>query len=97
MKSSPIDTALERLALDWRSLYEDLRAYALDGGAFGNLSVALDVFLRQGMTAWMRVWSTAGNSERPVAPADTLAASIAKHGPIVELLSDMIFSRLESI
>jgi hypothetical protein len=97
MKYSPAAMMLDRPAPGWRSLYEDLRVYALNAGAFGNLSVALDVFLCQGMTAWMRAWSHAGTSERSVAPEEPLPASSAEHGPIIELLSDLIFSRLDAL
>ena len=103
MKYSPTAMMLDRPASGWRSLYEDLRVYALNAGAFGNLSVALDVFLCQGMTAWMRAWSHAGTSERSersersVAPEEPLPASSAEHGPIIELLSDLIFSRLDAL
>jgi hypothetical protein len=45
----------------------------------------------------MRAWSHAGTSERSVAPEEPLPASSAEHGPIIELLSDLIFSRLDAL
>jgi len=74
--------------------YEQLRSDVLDQGRGSVPTPGLTLFLRQGMTAWMRAWAVCSreNPSEPGAPLATDILSLSVRMEMTSILAAMILS-----
>lgn len=82
---------------DWTARYEALRRDAMNPTQFTAVAWGLNLFMRQGLAAWMQAWPRSAGSESPapqrmLSRAPPPAFPDAMSSQLVTVLANMVFT-----